>query len=161
MCQNHLEFGLSELQGPLSPKEIILLNLLLKLSIDFWFRLEENKCTITKYPPNHSKSKKTFNSQLPNKLLNEFIKTWFVLSVLKQFLLHLGRFLNSSVLLTKSIPFWYFILPFFAKSGHTLDHTTMQLYLNNLSSFLHLTSCFCLHVVVVLTNNQLVCYTII
>lgn len=130
MCQNHLEFGLNELQGSLSPKEIILLRSSTQwvrpkptVKVKHRFSIQARRkynVPLQSILPIIQKSKKTSTSQFPNKLLNEFIKTWFVLSVLKQFPLHLGKFLNSSVLLTKSIPFWCFILPFFAMFWTTL-----------------------------------------
>lgn len=91
---------------PISNKEITLLNLLLKLSTNFWTQTKgKNNVSLQNILPTIQKSKNTFTSQLSNQFVNDFIKTGFVLSALKQVSLHLGEILNSSVLLTKFIQY--------------------------------------------------------
>lgn len=61
---------------PLSNKEITLLNLLLKVSINFWTKTKgKNNVLLQSILPTIQKSKNTFTSQLSKQLVNDFIKT--------------------------------------------------------------------------------------
>lgn len=66
--------------GPLSNKEITLLNLLLKLNTYFRRAKGKNNVLLQSIIPNIQKSKKNLTSQLPTQLVNNFIKTGFELS---------------------------------------------------------------------------------
>lgn len=74
-----LSLACDSYQNSQQKKEITLLNLLLKLSTNFWTQTKgKNNVSLQSILPTIQKSKK-FTSQLSNQIVDEFIKTGFVL----------------------------------------------------------------------------------